>query len=245
LPTGISALGRTPLGSATRGVVEPTPPRPTQNRGHDPPSSASGYDEQLGLTFTQSYTSMAYNVTAVEQTDPILNDGPAYLLNGVSSTGFWYQVGVSWDWAPGNNPGNGFDMNYEVYDTSGNSIFPTNGQGGLDAFSGPVNPGDLILLSLYFSNSSSSVVMSAEDTNTSSKASEVYSSMGATYFSGFPDAIADQNGFFTGLMTEWYHVNPSSSDEESVIYSNYGFSLSSAWMRMDEWDPSNSSWSGA
>lgn len=55
------------------------------------------YDEQIGATFTQNFTSLAFNVTAVEQTDPVSNDGPAYLLNGLASSGFWYQVGVSWN----------------------------------------------------------------------------------------------------------------------------------------------------
>ena len=205
-------------------------------RGHGPPSSSSVYDEQIGLTFTQSFASMEYNVTAVEQTDPTLGDGPAYLLDGVSSTGYWYQVGVSWNWAPGESPGTGFDMTYEVFDTSGNSIFPANGQGGVLAFSGPVNAGDAILLDLYFSNPSQSVVMLAEDTNTRALASETYASMGATYFAGLPDSMVDQNGYFTGLMTEWYHGVPYYANEAEVIYSNPVVRLSSAWMWMDEFN---------
>jgi hypothetical protein len=74
------------------------------------------YDEQIGATFTQSFTALAYNVTAVEQTDPISGDGPAYLLNGLSNSAFWYQVGLSWNWNPGTNPGTGFAMSYEVFD---------------------------------------------------------------------------------------------------------------------------------
>ena len=211
-------------------------PGEMQFRGHGPPASSSVYDEQIGLTFTQSYTSMEYNVTAVKQTDPTLGDGPAYLLSGASNIGYWYQVGVSWDWAPGEIPGTGFDMNYEVFDTSGNSIFPADGQGGVLAFSGPVNAGNVVLLDLYFSNSSQNVVMLAEDTNTGALASEVYSNMGATYFVGLPDAVADQNGFFTGLMTEWYHGAPYYANEAKVIYFNPAFALSSAWMWMDEFN---------
>jgi hypothetical protein len=45
------------------------------------------YDEQLGTTFTQSFTSLEYNVTAVEQVDPGSGTGPAYLLNGLSGKG--------------------------------------------------------------------------------------------------------------------------------------------------------------
>ena len=211
-------------------------PAPTQFRGRGPPTTSTVYDEQIGLTFTQDFTSMEYNVTAVEQTDPTLGDGPAYLLNGLSDTGYWYQVGLSWNWAPGENPGTGFDMSYEVFDASGNSIFPTSGHGGVQAFSGPVNAGDIILLDLYFSSSSQNVTMLAEDMNTRATVTQSYSSMGATYFVGLPDSVSDHNGFFTGLMTEWYHGLPYYANEAEVIYSDHAYQLSSAWMWMDEFN---------
>ena len=210
-----------------------------QFKGHSPPTPSGLYDEQVGLTFTQSFTSIEYNVTAVEQTDQTLGDGPGYLLSGLSNTGYWYQVGVSWDWNPGTIPGTGFDFNYEVFDTAGNSIFPTNGQGGLAVFSGPVNAGDVVLLDLYFSSSSQNVVMLARDTNTGATASEAYPNMGATFFVGLPGSVANQNGFFTGLMTEWYHGVPYYSNEAEVIYSNPATALSSAWMWMDEFNANN------
>src|SRR5208283_1988338 len=90
----------------TGGVPGPSP----YLRGHGPPIQ-SNYDEQIGLTFTQNLTTLAYNVTAVEQTDPTLGTGAAYLLNGLTNAGYWYQVGVSWDWNPGQTPGTGFGMN--------------------------------------------------------------------------------------------------------------------------------------
>ena len=201
------------------------------------------YDVQLGMTFTQDFTSLGYNVTAVAQSDAY-GYGPAYLLNGVSNIGYWYQVGVAYNW-PYNQTGGyskGFNFVYEVFDPSGRSVFPVGG-GGLLSFSGPVNSGDLVLLNLYFSGGN--VIMYAKDWNTGATASSAYSDWGATYFMGFPSATQSRSQFFTGLMTEWYHVDPYSGDEQRVTYSNYGFALSSAWMWMDEWDPSNSSWSGA
>src|SRR5439155_24584854 len=51
--------------------------------------------------------------------------GPAYLLNGLGSTGYWYQIGLSYDWpyvAGGYNPG--FAMIYEVFSFTGASVFP-------------------------------------------------------------------------------------------------------------------------
>jgi len=207
-------------------------------RGRGPPIFQN-YDEQLGITFTQSFTSIEYNVTALAQTDPSLGTGPAYLVNGLSNAGYWYQVGVSWNWAPGDTPGSGFDMSYEVFDNLGNSIFPTNGQGGVEAFSGPVKAGDIILLDLYFSSATSSVVMLADDTDTGASASETYPSMGATYFAGLPGFVANSNGYFTGLMTEWYHGLPYFANENSVVYFNPRSGLTSAWMWMDEFDASN------
>src|ERR1017187_3147568 len=110
--------------SKSRGSSSTAALTPSPLRGHGPPINAN-YDEQLGVAFTQNFTSLKYNVTAVEQTDPTLGTGPAYLLNGLSNTGYWYQVGLSWNWSPGTNPGTGFGVNYEVFDSSGNSIFPT------------------------------------------------------------------------------------------------------------------------
>jgi hypothetical protein len=127
-------------------------------------------------------------------------------------------------------------MNYEVFDSSGNSIFPTNG-GGLLAFSGAVNPGDDVTLNLYFTNSSQ-VVMLAEDTNTGALAQIMYTAAGSTYFVGQPNGDANSNGFFTGLMTEWYHGAAYYSNPQQVIYTS-NFSLSSAWLWMDEFDANN------
>lgn len=195
------------------------------------------YDEQLGTTFTQSFTSLAFNVTAVEQTDPSSGEGPAYLLNGLGNSGYWYQVGVSWNWNPGTTPGTGFDMNYEVFNTQGASVFPANGNGGLQSFSGPVNQGDSVLLNMYFS--SGGVVMLVHDWNTGASASVTFSAEGSTSFKGDANGVANNNGYFTGLMTEWYHSQPYTSNVKEVVYSESNLALTSAWMWMDEYNPNN------
>jgi hypothetical protein len=210
-------------------------PAPPQFKGPPQPPSTAGYDEQLGMTFTQSFTSLEYNVTAVAQTDAATDSGPAYLLNGLTSAGYWYQVGLSWNWDPGQTPGTGFDMNYEVFDPAQNSIFPANGGGGLVALSGPVSEGDNVTLNLYFS-SSNQVVMQAVDANTGASASETYGAMGGTYFTGSPSAVANSNGYFTGLMNEWYHGEPFYANGEQVVFSDSKFAQDSAWMWMDEFN---------
>ncbi|MCL4340288.1 MAG: hypothetical protein JRN32_01425 [Nitrososphaerota archaeon] len=196
-------------------------------------SPAANWDEQLGESFTQDFTSLAFNVTAIAQVSGS-GYGPAYLLNGLSNTGYWYQVGLSYDW---DGPTAGFDMNYEVFNPSGTSIFPTAGGSGMDSFSGPVNSGDLVLLNLYFDNSTGVVKMYAYDWNTGASASETFSSEGATYFQGQNGySTSNSNGFFTGLMTEWYHTNPYYGSEQQVTYSEQGFQFTSAWLWVDEYN---------
>jgi hypothetical protein len=158
----------------------------------DPPN----YDEQLGLSFTQDFPALAYNVTAVAQTDSN-GYGPAYLLNGLTDMGYWYQVGLSWNWpySSGSSYNSGFNFFYEVWNSSGNSIFPSNGGGGLSSFSGPVNQGDTVLLNLSFT-ATGQVEMLASDQNTGAQAYETYSAQGATYFAGTPSAAVNAQGFF-------------------------------------------------
>jgi PKD repeat protein len=197
---------------------------------------AANYDEQLGTTFTQNFANLAYNVTAVAQSD-MSGYGPAYLLNGLGNTGnkgYWYQVGLSYHWPftqGGYNPG--FGMNYEVFDPLGASVFPTSGGGGLSIIQ--VNPGDTVLLSLNFTASGGDVVMMAKDWNTGSTNSTIFGAKGATKFTGLTSNF-EQNGFFTGLMTEWYHVDPYLANEREVAYSTNTNSVSSAWMWMDEFN---------
>ena len=195
-------------------------------------ASNQSYDEQLGMSFTQDFASMAYNVTAVEQADPVSGTGPAYLLNGLTASGYWYQVGLAWNWNPGRFPGTGWDMVYEVFDSKGNTVLPAGGGGGVAALQGPVNQGDRITLSLSFTKSGQ-VDMLATDSITGASASESYSAEGDTQFVGTPGATADSNGFFTGLMTEWYHGAAYYGNEAAVNFTS-GVPLSSAWMWADE-----------
>jgi hypothetical protein len=197
----------------------------------------ASYDEQLGLTFTQNFSSIVYNVTAVEQNDTY-GYGPAYLLNGLTDKGYWYQVGLSFDWPSTNGSyAAGFYFNYEVFDNHGNSIFPVSGGGGLDSFNGTVNNHDNVLLNLYFLGGN--VVMYAHDWNTNASAEETYTAVSASLFQGQTRTWTDVNGFFTGLMTEWWHANPYYGGETQVVYNDANFALSSGWLWADEWVPSN------
>jgi len=109
--------------------------------------SAYPCDEQVGITFTRDFIALVFNVTAVPFTGPS-GVGPRYLVNGLTSIGYWYQVGLAYNWLfdlGGVNPG--FNMLYEVFDSRGPSIEPYNG-GGLQSFNGSINAGDVVTLSL-------------------------------------------------------------------------------------------------
>jgi hypothetical protein len=201
------------------------------------PSTTTTYDEQLGITFAQNFAAVAYNVTAVAQSGPD-GLGPAYLLNGLSNKGYWYQVGLTWNWNPSSTPGTGFDMAYEVFASNGTSIFPSNGGGGLMAFSGTVGAGDTVLLALYFKTDT--VVMFVYDWNSGAYATQSYGARGATYFAGSP-APSNNRGFFTGLMTEQYHSAPFYGNIRAALYSDTSYALFSAIMWIDEFNSQNTS----
>jgi len=196
-------------------------------------ASSPTYDEQLGASFTDNFTTLAYNVTAVAQTDAG-GYGPAYLLNGLTDGDYFYQVGVSYHWPidPGSWPTFGFS--YDVFGPSDTPVFPTTGGSGLENFSTTVNSGDSVLLSLTFTGSN--VQMLALDWNTGATARANYSSFGSSSFVGTPSSPSNFQGYFTGLMTEWYHVASYSGNEEGVTYTDNAAAPTSAWMWVAEFD---------
>ena len=194
------------------------------------------YDVQEVMAFTQSYSQLGFNVTAVAQCDAN-GYGPAYLLNGLSNTGYWYQVGINWDW-PLQSGGyvSGFGFVSEDWAPGGQSRTPTS-----SPFSGTINQNDTIELSLYFSGGS--VVASARDLNTNASASITYPANKGTTFVGLqaqqshPRFSFATRGYFTGLMTEWYHVSPNASGPgRGAVYSETTTPVTSATVGVGEWN---------
>lgn len=187
------------------------------------------YDEQAGLTFASNFKSLAYNVTAIAQSDNGI--GPAYLLNGLSDKGYWYQVGLAYNWpGSGGTHFEGFSMGYDVW--APNKTLVDKSAGGIMQFNGRVEPGDPVLLNMYLNGSN--VTMLAKDWNTGAYASLQFSSYGATQFVGNRTSASNKNGFFTGLMTEWYHETKYNSDIARVTYSPYGEPVKTGWLWLDE-----------
>lgn len=195
------------------------------------------YDEQSGITFTQDFSSLTFNVTAVAQTGPDGN-GPGYLLSGLTDAGYWYQAGLSYKW-PDTNGGYlpGFAMNYEVFNANpysfgyGSSIYPLGGGGGIMNLT--ISPGDTVLLSLDIANNGN-VTMSAYDWNDVSSAVQSFYGYSANFFVGTPGV--SQSGFFTGLMTEQYYSTPYLGAGQPVIYSDFDFNYSTATLWVDQWN---------
>jgi hypothetical protein len=210
-----------------------------------PPSPASStfvtapnpnYDAQEVMVFTQSYSQLEFNVTAVAQCDSD-GYGPSYLLNGLTNTGYWYQVGIDWNWPLQNGGYNsGFGFVSEAWAPGGLTRSPPS-----VAFSGTVNQGDTIGLSLTFSDGR--VVASAMDLDTGASGSTSCPARTATMFVGSqaqqsqPRFSFATEGYFTGLMTEWYHVSPSyAGPERSVAFSESTVSIASATLAVGEWN---------
>jgi len=197
------------------------------------------YDEQIGVAFDENFSALSYNVTAVAQTTNS-GYGPAYLLNGVTNLGYWYQVGISYKW---NFNISGvsyimpdFDGIYEAFAPNGTSIFPSaKGSGSLDV---KINPGDTVNLYLRFL-SNDSIEFMITDFNTKSQAIKYFDAFGATDFV----ALGGPNpnvGFFTGIMTEEYHVHPYYGNETPVTYTAYGPAVDKVLIAIDEYNSSGS-----
>ncbi len=196
------------------------------------PNKAS-YDQQVLLIFAQGFSSLSYNVTAVAQADTY-GYGPAYLLNGQSDTGYWYQIGVAYDWpfSSGSGYDAGFHFIWETFDPSGATSNPS-----LSNIPDNINANDTVGLSLYFS--SGNVVMYAVDYNTGASSSHTYTAGGGTSFVGSSGMSASRTP--TSLMTEWYHPDPNWTTMRQVSYSEYSAQVSSGWACIEEYVPPNPS----
>ena len=206
---------------------------------------ADSWMETTGVAFSQpmqQQEQLAYNVTAVAQSD---NDGigPAYLINALSNAGYWYQIGLSYNWSIEGNASqlshaDGFLVNYNVFNPNGTVVAPVcpgGPCGGVMNMTGNINDGDKVLLSIAVEGSN--VVMSMKDWNTGATATMNFSNEGAT---GFEGTLRSPNyaGFFSGLMTEWHHNapyyyqngTPAYYQEYKATYSPYGQMPASGWL---------------
>ena len=168
------------------------------------PAPAAQYDEQLFMAESNGSANVTFVVQAVPQTDSN-GYGPAYLVNGLTSAGYWYQVGISYNWPCG--PGNvlGFHFTSEVWGPGNHPVAVPIITPLLVETNNSVN------LTLQFSGPN--VVMSATDPTTGATQSFTYSAEGASSFVG-----GIEFHWFTGVMTEWYHAQAYYGGEQTVTY---------------------------
>ena len=236
LATGVLVPAVTRLYDDARNVLRNltclTPSLCTNSTFPTTPGKAT-YDQQVSLIFTQDFSALNYNVTAVPQTDSS-GYGPAYLLNGFSNAGYWYQVGLAYNWpfASGNGYDSGFHLIWEVFTPNGTTNNPV-----LSRIPDNVNPGDTVGLSLSFSGGPDMVTMYAVDYNTGAYSSHSYKAGGGTIFAGSSSSSSTRTP--TSLMTEWYHPSPSDTSMKQVTYSESSFPVSRAWICIGEYVPPN------
>ncbi len=204
-------------------------------------SLAPNYLEQVFLDFNQGLGSLLeYNVSAIEQGQGSLGNGPMVILNGLTDNNYWYQVGLSWNSLNASGTGirlAGFGLIFEVFNaSSGKSVFPYTYPHSIELnFSAPVRQGDIVLLSLKILNENTSngkygmVVASGYDWETRASANISYLSYAANRFVSAPFS-----NYPSGLMTSWYVSSPSFCSLQKVTYSNTIIPLQSVEVCIDE-----------
>lgn len=190
-------------------------------------SASSGYLEDLMLSFREDAPNVRFNVTAVEQCG-LNGSGPLYSVVGLTDTGYWYSVGLAWNWPSSFGPltvSDGPWALYAVYGASGLVFEVANRLSN-------VGDQDVVLLELSFSRDL--VNMHVKDWNSSTADEETYSAFGAASFVGNLNSPSS-NGFFSGMATRQYYNGPHFGGHRMVTYKGSSARISS-WMRIVEYD---------
>jgi hypothetical protein len=171
------------------------------------------WDEQASLSIPVDTRSLFTNVTvsAVEDT---YGYGPAFLLNGATDNGYWYQAGVVYDWGvPGSEPGHyaGFGVIVNVYtpNQTSNPKFAYLQPIGLKA-------GEAVRIGLSLLGGCVAMSWSVPGGET---ISETYDAFGGSRFvNNSPSATDILPNYASSLMTEWWHVDPYYGATAPALY---------------------------
>ena len=180
---------------------------------------------QYDIFFQNNATCLNVNVKAIPQTENSnlsSGYGPAYLLNGLTNNGYWYQVGLGYNFNYTDNKNvdnySGFRLIYEVWNSSTGK--PLNigcgDQACVKNFTGVVNNNDTILLNMSIVRDN--VILSAYDTNTTARSPTInITSYGASFFTSKPfTSKSIDMEYFSGLMTEWICRGKTNFTQRSV-----------------------------
>ena len=171
------------------------------------------FDQQEGVVFSGAdFKSLSVNVTAVVQKTNE-NYEASYLLNGLTKSSGWFQVGLDNKKLQGNSE---FSLVIDIFPNSsvqsGKSIDIVN---TLIPFSKTIQPSDIVQLKM--STDGNKVILTGTDLNNGATASYVYS--GDKNIGNFIGTL--KNGNFTGIMTEIYHSGKSMEIHETPTTYNY------------------------
>lgn len=183
---------------------------------------ASLYDYQSVATFSGNFSSLGYNVTVINQSDSFGN-GPAYFLNGLTNKGYWYQIGIGYNWSKyGLLHYPGFSIVSYLEFVTPTIAMPVGSN---------IHSGDKVLLRMNFSNSN--VILSIYDWNTSFSNAIILPSYNATYFVGGPYAngrhngTANYQGHYTGLLTELQTPEIYTKMQQEITYTPFAMQYNS------------------
>lgn len=204
--------------------------------------NTSNWRIQMGSSFVNyndTLKKISVDITLPEEDktdDNKKNYAIVYLLNGLTSTK-WLQIGVSPNWGNTSAPGTSkerivgsYDSNYKVvymaYNRDGSISTPENGSSINNI---TASPGDKIRLSMRFMNPPYDNMVAMEATNlTQSQLQPDGNTRSFTYDVDVGSASTfimtkDRgavSGFFTGVMTESFHMGPKISvyNGKSVRY---------------------------
>jgi hypothetical protein len=171
------------------------------------------FNEMVGASFVNGTKSIDYFVSAVPQKYAI-GSAVAYLINGLTENGYWYQIGLTYDWASFLK---GFHIKYEVWNPQGKELFDKNGleTGELD-FKEPIRKGDRIELRLTVQNGN--VALGAIDLNSNASNQMLIDGNGASTFVGMSSNVATPNGYFTGIMEENHNSRLSPDGNNAIAF---------------------------
>jgi hypothetical protein len=211
-------------------------------------------------------STLAYSVNVIQQADSD-GFGPGYLLNGLTSTHLWFQVGIEYGWndqlgwgvltsmlVPPGSISTVPMIGNECADLSEGPDCYLGMETPLPSLSGQVHNGDKVDLKMTIVDNNE-VSLSVVDTNTGASYSNTinianlmeqsgFTPVSAgTYFDTSPTAAAMAAP--SGLLTEWWQPNLPSTLGNEIIYTPEGYVPQTASSSTDLFSSSSGSTAGS
>ena len=188
------------------------------------------YNYQLAETFTNDNKDIKAVVNAVKNPKSSNIIFSTYLLNGLTNTGFWIQVGLIENVQTKNNKER-FEIALQEWNSAANTVFPKYkvNLAGHYLFNREIKPGDNIKFGMKYSVTG--IYVYALDLRTDDKIAATFPASGSSEFVGLKRYNVNRNGYFTGIMREEILNNPfvprlckvaimSENDKNKWIWSN-------------------------